>query len=203
MRSPGTTGYASHAAELAERYESLSFLDKHSAFLPWLPESPRVVLDIGAGSGADAAWLAQHGHRVVAVEPVAEFRALGQARHASPRIEWLDDQLPTLERVLDRDHRFDLVLLSGVWMHLDEAERERAMGHLAQLLEPGGVVCMSLRHGPVPEGRRMFEVPPQEVLASAQSHGLSTLLSTSRASVQTANQAMGVTWSQWVFRRDA
>lgn len=196
-----THGYAGNAAELIARYEAVNPADKHAAFQPWLPDSPRVVLDVGAGTGADAAWLAEQGHRVVAVEPLAEFRVAGQALHASARIEWVDDQLPTLESVLERDHLFDLVLLSAVWMHLDLHERDRAMSTLAALLAPGGVVCMTLRHGPVPQGRRMFEVTPQEVLESAQSQGLSLLMSATRDSLQPANRQMGVTWSHLVFCR--
>ena len=75
------------------------------------------------------------------------------------------------------------------------------MSTLAALLAPGGVVCMTLRHGPVLQGRRMFEVAPQEVLESAQCHGLSLLLSATRDSLQPANRQMGVTWSHLVFCR--
>lgn len=196
-----TQAYAEEAAMLSRRYDALNFLDKHAVFRRWLPDAPRVVLDIGAGSGADAAWLAEQGHRVVAVEPVAEFRNAAQARHPSARIEWLDDQLPSLQRVRDRDHGFDLVLLSAVWMHLDLAEREEAMAHLATVLAPAAVLLLTLRHGSVPQGRRMFEVSPEEVMASAQRHGLLSVFHASGEPLQAANRQQGVTWSRLVFRQ--
>lgn len=42
-----------------------------------------LVLDIGAGSGRDALWLAQRGCQVVAVEPAANLRSLGHAKTAA------------------------------------------------------------------------------------------------------------------------
>jgi hypothetical protein len=65
-----------------------------------------------------------------------------------------------------------MMLLSAVWMHLDEGERAAGMSALAALLAPGGVAILSLRHGPVPPGRRMFEVSAEETLVLGRQHGL-------------------------------
>jgi len=89
---PGTEGYAEQAAELVEQYESVPFVEKHQAVLHLLPTRPCHVLDIGAGTGADASWFAGEGHSVVAVEPTGEFRQAGMALHPSPLIEWVDVQ---------------------------------------------------------------------------------------------------------------
>lgn len=40
--------------------------------------------------------------------------------HASPMIEWLDDSLPDLVAVRARKEEFDLLMMTAVWMHLDE-----------------------------------------------------------------------------------
>ncbi len=60
------------------------------------------ALDIGAGTGRDAAWLARRGHRVLAVEPVAALRSAGEALHRMANLEWLDDGLPELARARAR-----------------------------------------------------------------------------------------------------
>ncbi|BBE11144.1 hypothetical protein HH1059_20120 [Halorhodospira halochloris] len=52
------------------------------------------MLDIGAGSGRDAAWLAEQGHDVVAVEPAAELRQEAQRRHPDEWISWLGNMVP-------------------------------------------------------------------------------------------------------------
>ena len=195
----GTQAYAAQANELARRYEAIAFVDKHQAVLHLLPDAPAAVLDIGAGTGADAAWLAERGHLVVAVEPTGEFRARGMALHPSPSIEWIDDHLPTLEHVLVRGQRFGLVLLTAVWMHLDEPERRVAMPRIASLLAPQGVLVMALRHGPMPAGRIMFDVSAMETIALAQDCGLRPLLDVRTASAQGINRDAGVTWSRLVF----
>lgn len=168
----GTAGYGANAAALAQQYESLRFEDVHREVLHLFPRAPCRVLDIGAGSGRDAAALAALGHRVVAVEPTAELRAEGMRLHAALPIEWIDDHLPDLPRTLALGVRHDLILLTAVWMHLDAAECAAAMQALAGLVAEGGQVAMSLRHGPVPEGRRMFEVSAQETTELAARHGL-------------------------------
>src|SRR5258708_564446 len=124
----------------------------------WVPHlirtGPRRVLDIGSGTGRDAVWFGSLGHRVVAVEPTDAMRIPAMALHPSPAIEWLNDSLPDLALLLARAEKFDLVMLSAVWMHLDEAQRQRAMPNLAALVRTEGAVIMKLRHGPVPAGSR-------------------------------------------------
>jgi len=173
--APGTAGYAEAADQLAQQYESVSFTDVYSDFARFVPLDPSNVLDIGAGSGRDAAAMAAFGHRVVAVEPTAELRELAQQIHPHPSIEWIDDSLPGLPNVRARDRQFDLVLMTAVWMHLDEAERRQALPVVASLLAPGGRILLSLRHGPVPDGRRMFDVPAEELVNEAEPLGLSLL----------------------------
>lgn len=124
---PGTQGYAAEAAVLVPRYEAIPFEDKHGVAMHLLPQQPARIADIGAGTGADAAWFAARGHRVLAVEPTLELREAGRRLHPSPAIEWLDDGLPALSRTRARGEAFDAVLLTAVWMHLDEAQRREAM----------------------------------------------------------------------------
>ena len=52
------------------------------------------------------------------------------------------------------------------------------MGRIAGLLRPGALVTLLLRHGPVPVGRRMFEVSAEETRAAGQ-HGLTTSMTAS------------------------
>jgi len=167
----GTAGYSANADALAAQYESVTFADVHRDLLHLYPEAPARVLDIGAGTGRDAAALAALGHQVVALEPTREFRDHGRRLHPSPAIEWVDDGLPDLAVVSARPERFDLILLTAVWMHLDAAERTRAMAGIAKLAAPGGIVAMSLRHGPVPAGRRMFDVSAEETIELARTAG--------------------------------
>lgn len=172
MMIEGTQGYGNNAPALAEQYESITFDDVHHEVMHLFPSPSARVLDVGAGSGRDAAALAMLGHRVVAVEPTDALRQEGLRLHAGKPIEWVDDHLPDLQQLHRRKDRFDLILLTAVWMHLDIQERRTAMKSLAGLLDANGRISMSLRHGPVPEGRRMFEVSADETIELADSHGL-------------------------------
>lgn len=48
--------YEQHAAALVTQYESLAFEDVHASLRDLLPPPGATILDIGAGSGRDAAW---------------------------------------------------------------------------------------------------------------------------------------------------
>ena len=197
----GTQGYDEDAELLIERYESTPFVEKHQAVLDLLPTRAGGVLDIGAGTGLDAAWLADQGHAVLAVEPTEVFRRTGAIRHPSARIEWLADSLPGLRETMARRQTFDLIMITAVWMHLDRAQREEAMPRVAALLRRGARLVMALRHGPVPANRRMFEVSAEETTQLAAQHGLSLLRSMRTESTQPHNRQAGVTWSRLVFQR--
>src|SRR2546423_4649930 len=129
VRVSGTENYAEEAPELLKRYESIPFADAQRSVMHLIPKQPCRGLDIGAGTGRDAAGFATLGHRVVAVEPTEEMRHGAMALHPSPLIEWLDDRLPALSRLRARDELFDVVMLTAGGMHLDEQQRRGALSH--------------------------------------------------------------------------
>jgi protein-L-isoaspartate O-methyltransferase len=193
--------YGREADALADNWEKVSFAELHRPVLHLLPAAPCDVLDVGAGSGRDAAVLAAMGHRVVAVEPAGKLRASAIVQHASPRIEWLDDRLPELASLRARRVTFDLVMLTAVWMHLDEAQRRQAMPGLASMTRPGGTMIMSLRHGPAPADRCMFDIGAEETIELARAARLDPVLHINTASVQPANRRAGVTWTRLAFAK--
>lgn len=200
-RVSGTEGYGEDAAALLVQYESITFQQAQGSILHLLPSAPCRVLDIGAGTGRDAAGFAGLGHRVLAVEPTDAFRAGAAALHPNPHIEWLDDSLPDLARVTARAELFDVVMLNAVWMHLDKQQRRRAMPIVASLVRPGGVMILSLRYGPVPPGRRMFAVPAEETIGLAETEGLALIWN--RAHQDGILKRPGVSWTRLAFARPA
>ncbi|WTU55518.1 class I SAM-dependent methyltransferase [Streptomyces sp. NBC_00056] len=188
--------YARAADDLAQRYESLTFEAVHEEILHLLPDAPVRAVDIGAGTGRDAAALAAFGHEVIAVEPVRQLRRVAQRLHADVNVVWLEDSLPGLEGL---DGEFGLILLSAVWMHLDEQERAAAMRRLVELTAPGGLLVISLRHGPPPVDRRMFDVSADELAALARECGLRVLQVGGRQDQLGRNE---VHWSELALRKD-
>src|SRR5215469_8873737 len=100
---------------------------------------PGRALDVGAGEGADAIWLAARGWRVTAVDisSVALGRAAAHAADRgmdiADRIEWQHEDLLSWQPAAAS---FDLV--SAQYMHLAGAERTLVFGRLAAAVAPGG-----------------------------------------------------------------
>lgn len=197
----GTEGYAETAEALVRQYESVTFERVQHWSLPLIPPAPGRVLDIGAGTGRDAAGFAARGYSVVAVEPTREFRSRAAVLHPSPAIEWVEDSLPDLTLIIARGETFGLVMMTAVWMHLDEVQRRRAMPNIAGLVRPGGLAVMTLRHGPVPPGRRMFAVTADETIGLAQAAGFAVVHE--EYSPEGALSTPGVTWTRLAFARAA
>ena len=131
----GATYYDRNRDAVLARYDALDPAEVHAGCAPaHLPSDPGFACDIGAGSGRDANWLAARGWEVVAVEPSAlRDRA---ARHSHQRVVWMNDALPDLRNLRALGRRFDLILLSAVWMHVAPNGRERAFRILSELLGP-------------------------------------------------------------------
>lgn len=163
--------YDAHAAALAPAYEALEPEVLYGWFADLLPQAPALVLDVGAGSGRDAAWLAGLGHDVVAVEPSAALRVEAERRHPGAAVRWMADRLPGLPAVHRLGLAFDLILLSGVWQHVAPGERARALRKLLGLLRPGGVLVLTLRRGTAEAERGMHPVSLAEVEQLARGHG--------------------------------
>ncbi len=139
-----TAYYNRNRDALFAKYDALDPAQVHAAWAPpHLPAEPGFACDIGAGSGRDANWLAAKGWEVVAVEPSAlRDRAAGRSH---PRVVWLNDALPDLRALRALGRRFDLILLSAVWMHVAPKGRERVFRILSELLSPSGLLVITLR----------------------------------------------------------
>jgi len=164
--------YSNNALNFKSQYLSQDAENVHSSWLQYLPKSGQ-VLDVGAGVGRDAKWLANLGFDVVAVEPASQFMGIGRTLTEDHPVHWMADTLPELSNVYQLQTRFDLILLSAVWMHIPSSQRERAFRKLSNLLKPGGKLVISLRHGSSPDDRCMYPVNVDEVTGFAQQFGLS------------------------------
>lgn len=99
---------------------------------------PGRALDLAAGEGRNAIWLARQGWEVEAVEfsPVAIDKGRTLADRMRVEVTWTLADLTT-EPVLDPA---DLVLL--VYLHLPEPEATRVLRHAAALVRPAGTLLV-------------------------------------------------------------
>jgi SAM-dependent methyltransferase len=163
--------YDANAEAVVLRYEQVAPELVHGWLSSLLPSVPASILDVGAGSGRDAAWLSSKGYDVVAVEPSNAMRAAATRIRADAGVTWIADSLPSLGQVSRAGLSFDLILLSAVWMHVPISERRRAFRKLVNLLKPGGLLAISLRLGPAEPSRGMHPVSLSELEHLAHAHG--------------------------------
>lgn len=101
--------------------------------------TPGVALDVGAGDGRNAIWLAEHGWRVTAVDfsSVALDRGRSVAEAAGVGVEWRLADL--LEWVPPAD-AFDLVAI--FFIHLPSEERQLVYAKAAAAVARGGTLLV-------------------------------------------------------------
>ena len=135
--------------------------------LPWHREQPPALLelavgqrttrgralDLGCGEGVNAAYLAQQGFSVVAVDFVAAALAAARTRaeQAGVAIEFREGDVVDYEA----PSAFDIVLDSGCLHHLPKGKLSSYRSRLNDWLAPGGdYVLVHLAHRP-----RVFWIP--------------------------------------------
>jgi SAM-dependent methyltransferase len=97
-----------------------------------LGPDPLAVLDLGAGTGKLTDAVIAAGHDVVAVEPLAEMRAVLAARHPDlPVIEGTAERLPLPDGAVD-------AVVVGAAFHW--FEQEAALAEIVRVLRPRGVL---------------------------------------------------------------
>ncbi|MGW4368339.1 class I SAM-dependent methyltransferase [Nocardia takedensis] len=103
----------------------------------------RTLLDVGAGTGRDAARLVELGYRVRAVDISAEMVAYAREHHPGPVFEIGD------MRTVRSPEPVDVVTcLGSTLLHLhDSAEIVTALTAFAHCLRPGGLVVLEMRSG--------------------------------------------------------
>lgn len=157
--------------EAAARYESVDASRVNNWLREFLPSKPAAVLDVGAGSGRDATWLASKGHDVVAVEPDRVMREEIDRWHPEKTFRLIADRLPELTKTFRSGLSFDFILVNAVWMLIAPTRRERSFRKLVTLLKPRGVIALTLREGPLDAGGDMYPVSVQEIEQLARRHG--------------------------------
>ena len=133
--------YESYAEKAERRYEGADA--GIASLFPFVFQRGERVLEIGAGSGRDAARLLQQGIDVQAVEPSGRLRRLALAAHPELQGRLFDGFLPGgLPAECQRE--YEGILLSGVIMHIPDGELFDAAFELRGRLVKGGKLLISM-----------------------------------------------------------
>ncbi len=132
---------------------------------PRVPLEGRSVIDVGCGAMAFSRQLAEHGARVLAVDPDPVQAAANRAAAPEPGIEFVESGATTLPA---EDGSADAVFFSFSLHHVPEADHAAALAEVRRVLTPGGVLCViEPDGGPLNEVMRLFH-DEDAVRAAAQ-----------------------------------
>jgi SAM-dependent methyltransferase len=111
---------------------------------PFIAKKKLHVLDVGGGSGADAAWLAKLGHEVTFIEPSIEQRRFAERRFNFLLQDSQRARIHIAEGTLDDSSltkaSFDVLLLHTV--ALFQVDPDAFIQHALQFVKPGGIVSV-------------------------------------------------------------
>lgn len=194
-------GYQASASGLIEQFDAISAQDLYEPVADFIDQAPKGrLIDIGAGTGRDAAWFDAKGFDVTAVEPVSFFRQHGKSRHKHADIDWVNDRLPALATLRNHVREYDVVNVTAVWHHLTDHERRTSFRRITSLTRSGGTIIMSLRHGPSLSDRPSYDVDVDETIVLARRHQFELLHRAETSSVQSNNIEAGVHWTWLVLK---
>lgn len=106
----------------------------------YLPAQSGVVIDVGGGPGAYAAWMAKQGHEVYLIDPVPKHIEQATKRSAKSKKYPFKAILGEARQLDLPDNTADVVILHGPLYHLQHAEeRIAAIREAQRILKPGGI----------------------------------------------------------------
>jgi phage repressor protein C with HTH and peptisase S24 domain/SAM-dependent methyltransferase len=177
MDDPTLHSYNTHAAKLASAYEAADLSPTHALLLRHLHpsaihHSPATIhiLDIGAGSGRDAAFLHAQGFRVTATDASPAMLAELTQRHPELVGCCLEKSFPFQPDDPLLAAAFDAVTCFAMLMHVPNHDLFECGRQFSLLLKPGGILFLSistrragLADGRDELGRLYIERPPEQI----------------------------------------
>jgi SAM-dependent methyltransferase len=143
MRDPEQPPDPSRRARWDERHAAQEPIESSEPDPTLLDEvgalAPGRAIDLGAGDGRNAVWLARRGWAVTAVDfsQVAIDRGRALAAAAGVHVEW---ELADLLEWAPGDRSYDLVML--FFIHLPPEERREVYARAAAAVAPGGTLLV-------------------------------------------------------------
>jgi 2-polyprenyl-3-methyl-5-hydroxy-6-metoxy-1,4-benzoquinol methylase len=169
--------YRNNAQECLDRYEAAT-MGALYAMLRGLVHPGCRVLEVGGGSGRDAAFLASVGCDVTYTDGCEEMVRGALERHPVLKEHSRLAAFPLMPNDLLLSERFDVVLCIAVLMHLQDAELRATVAQIAQMTVPYGCVVTSHPTGRTglvayrdPTGRLFRERADADVMDSFFSAG--------------------------------
>lgn len=196
--------YANNAEDYAIRHDS-ACVEKLHELICALGTDGRRVLEIGGGSGRDAAFLVRLGYETTYTDGCEEMVAQAVRLHPELASRARCAAFPLSEDDDLLRKQYDLVLCAAVIMHLDDPSFERLVWQVFRLLANGGHLVLSHSRGHQCGkgvrgfcGRLFLERSPASVDRIFQQAGLQTVQVIENADGLSREQ---ITWATHLMRK--
>jgi len=133
--------YDEAAKSTAANYEALDTRPIVTPILEYLPAGGR-LLDLGCGSGRDAAFFLKQGYDVTGLDGSEAMLREASTYHPELLGRLIHHALP--ESLPFNAGAFDILVSFAVIMHLEEALLPKSFSEIARVLRPGGVAAYSV-----------------------------------------------------------
>jgi SAM-dependent methyltransferase len=137
--------YEEHVSDFVRRTSSRDLSRIYAPFLRHLSPGDH-ILDAGCGPGRDSAYFLELGYRVTAIDASPAMVRAAQSLGVSANVATLQQ--------MQFDSEFHGIWANASLLHVTKAEIEDVLGRLAQALQPGGVLLITLQEG---KGARITE----------------------------------------------
>ncbi len=133
--------YTNHVKELVDRYESADVSNLHALLLSSFQGGSR-LLELGCGSGRDAAFMLSNGFDVIASDAVQEMIDAAAACHKSLSGRLYRICLP--RDLIPFPGPFDGVYAIATFMHLTRPGIQEVFSRISRIVVPGGRLFFSV-----------------------------------------------------------
>jgi len=195
--------YNSSAPELGARYEAAHMAKLHDILLEHLPGESR-VLELGCGSGRDAAFLLEQGYDVAAIDASQEMLRTALERHPSLAGRLFQQVIPFPADSQFLTAQYNGIVSVATIMHIADCDLPTLASQVRDMLVPSGVLIISAstaREGIVDsrdtDGRLFIERSPERLRSVFQSLGFRLI----REYQDADSFARGVEWYTVVMQR--
>lgn len=105
------------------------------------PEASETMLDLGAGHGAWAVYYSKAVKKIDCVEFSNSMAAIAREYVASEKVDNVDIFCQAAQTYVSQE-KYDVILISGLLIYLDEENFQQLLGNLVVLLKDGGRIIL-------------------------------------------------------------
>ena len=202
MKNETLDFYDNNAQEVSDRYEAFDFCERQSNLMTLISDC-RKILEIGCGSGRDAAFLLSKGFDITAIDGSRPMLDEAAKRHPELTDRLHQHKMPAA--LPFPDGNFDAVVSNAMLMHLNKHDIERAISETCRVLKKGGLFYFSVSTVR-PEvdssdhdgtGRRFTNLPASIWIETCRSQGYKKKWSATNPD----SGGRGIFWANFLFEK--